>query len=263
MKRLAFALIGLASCSTDTFSGGGDSGTDGAVDAQNDGGTTGDGSSCATPPACSAVEECNAFDDTQQSSYAPFSDVSQSPGTLAFSTDQFVSCPRSVVATLASGVNGARAALGASKTITDAVSAHARIELDVLLPKNVTGGSTFLVLYANGDAAGSAVSLESAGGQWYVRLRATNGQKSITPRVGAWNHVALDVTFSASTSLGKATFEYVDANGTKQTAPLQDRTLPGGTATITQVAFSAGIVPFTSISAEMMTFMDDVVFTPQ
>jgi hypothetical protein len=263
MKRLAFALMALAGCSTDTFTGGGDSATDGpTTDARDDGGTTGEGGSCATSPVCSSVEQCNAFDTPE--AYPPFFDLSQAPGALAFSTDQSVSCPRSVAATIsASGVNGARAALSGSKAITNAVGAHARIEMDVLLPKTVTGGSTFLVLYANKDAAGSGVALESSNGQWNMRVRATNAQKSVNPRVGAWNHVALDVTFSAANNLGQATFEYTDASGSKQSTSITDSTLPGGTATFSELAFTAGIVPFATLSAPMTTYMDDVVFTPQ
>ena len=265
MKRLAFALLGLASCSNDTFTGGDDSGTDSPVDAQPAEGGSGEGGSCASPPVCSSFEQCNAFDDTQQSSYVPFFDLSVAPGSIGFSTDQFVSCPRSVASTMGAGsAAGARAALGGSKTITTSpLSAHGRIEMDVMLPATVTGGATFLALYANNDAMTSGVALEWAGGQWYMRVRATNNQQNITPRVGVWNHVAIDVTFSASSSIGKASLEYVDGSGKKQIATLQDSTLPGGTTVISRFDFTAGIVPFNTVSAEMKSFMDDVVFTPQ
>jgi hypothetical protein len=259
MKRLAFALLGLASCSTDTFSGGDDSGTDGQADVRADGVTGGD-ASCTSGSSCGSSSQCNAFDDLQASSLAPFFDISQPSGSLGYSKDQFVSCPRSLAATLAgSNVSGARAALNGFKQIT--VGTHARIELDMMLPKNVTGGSTFLVLYANSDASGSGVALEW-NGQWVVRIRASATPPTpINPHTDVWNHVVLDVTFSAT--LGKVEIDYNDPNDQKQVVELQGNTLPTTGATIAQFAFNAGIVPFASISSGMTTYLDNVVFTPQ
>jgi hypothetical protein len=264
MKWLAFALV-LTGCTADTFTGlDGATPTDGggAGDAPNEAGVDdgGDASCTPTPVACNAGSSCSSFDDQQTT---PFSDLSQSPGKIAFTSNPAKTCPYSLVVTMpAVGTAAqARAGIGYEAQVAPFPTMTAHVEMDIILPSTVTGPSTFVGLFANG-ASTSGIGFESTGSKWIIHNHVTDASAAVSPRTGVWNHVAIDVTFSAVNSLGAVKLTYDDASGSPATASLPtDSTLPGGTATVSSVSFSAGIFPV-STSAPMTCWIDDVVFTP-
>jgi hypothetical protein len=160
-----------------------------------------------------------------------------------------------------STVSGLGAILG-SKTIADSSTAHAHLDVDAYLPSSVGGPSTFLMLYANSDAIQSAVSLEAIAQTWTFRLRASNATVQIKPRVGAWNHISIDVTFASSNSAGKATIGYTDNQNNTQQTGLADSTLPGGSMSVTQLAAQIGVQVTAVTSASTSAYYDNVTFSP-
>lgn len=265
MKCLALALV-LTGCTADTFTGpDGSPGDGGSGDAIVEAGG-GDGSSC-TPGgiSCPTNGSCNAFDDGS-AVLKPFSDLSQNGGSQSFETEQAVTCPRGVVATVPQSSAGTpvRGAIGMTNLLlTPVPTGHARIELDILLPKPPTGPSFFLYLYAGTDFS-QGLGFEFQNGNWLLRNHITNDEVTLQPlpRTGAWNHVALDVTFSTSGNVGKSELDYVDESGTKQVATLQKETLSGGTTTYSQITFVAGVGTSGLTNGSMSVFLDDVVFSP-
>jgi hypothetical protein len=253
-------LVALAACSTDTFVGpDGSVGDSGPDDVRSNEGGSVDASPCnPTPLTCTPNQVCNTFDQSQPT-LAPFGDASQNGGAVTFTSDQFMTCPHAVAAMAPQTTGQARGAFGASAAITGVAVTHARVELDVLLPKNVTGSTAFVFLYANSDTS-HGVGLVNQGGNWFV-LDTTSGQnQGIDPRVGAWNHVALDVTFSESSNLGKVELDYIDSSGKPQIESFGSQTLVG--TTIQSVAFIAGVVPYGTTTAPTTAYFDDVVWSP-
>ena len=266
MKSLALALA-LTACTADTFTGADGSLEDGGSgDAIAEGGS-GDASGCAPGGfTCPANGSCNAFDDASPT-LAPFTNFSTNGGGQSFETDQAVTCPRGLVAMVPQAAAGSpvRGGIGLTNNLlTPSLTAHARVELDILLPKSPTGPSFFVYLYAGSDFS-QGIGFEFQNGSWLLKNHVTNDEVTLQPppRTGTWNHVALDVIFSTSGNVARSEVDYLDPTGTKQVAPLQGKaTLPGGTATVSQITFVAGVGTTGLTSGPMTVYLDDVAFSP-
>ena len=268
MKGLSFGFLGaaawvLTACSTDTFTGA-DADVDGGVtqDAASSDGSRSDAGCTPTPIVCPANALCSSFDDSQDNTFNPFANISLNGGSVTYETDKVVSCPRGILASSSSNATQPRGAIGASAKVTQVASAHARIETDVFLPDNVEGDVVFVALGANADST-TAVSFAWSSGNWVVVDGVTGDVANVQPRVGDWNHVALDVTFSsAATNLGKIELDYEDTNGHVQKASMQKATLPTGSATVSSVAFSLGVMPTGTAAGTTNAYYDNVQFSP-
>ncbi len=259
MKCLALLLGLLAACSTDTFTG-----PDGAFDDARTEGSTGDsGPTCQVAPACPAKAQCSGFDDANQS-LGTFVNISQNGGNVTFVSDLVVTCPYALAAfcpASASTSNAPRGAIGATAQITAVVTTHARLELDVIFPKTLTGAATFLFMYPNTDVNDGVGVIYT--GSWLLHDGVTNDDVSLEPKTGEWNHVALDVTFAQSDNIGALAFTYTDKNGQLQTAKLSKSTLDAGVVpTVSAINFGAGVLPFGTTSGPMVMHIDDVIFSP-
>ena len=257
MKRLALALV-LAGCSADTFVG-----ADGAVAGDaGGGGDAREDAGCTTGAACPPNALCSAFDDAQET-LGPFVNISQNGGNVTFETDQVFTCPRALAAfspMSPSTTTLPRGAIGATKSITAVVTAHARAELDVIFPKVLTGAASFLFMYANSDVNNGLGVVYT--GSWLVHDGVTNDDVNIDPKTGEWNHVAFDVTFAQADNVGVISFTYTDSGGNVQTAKLSKSTLGGGVPTVSSLNFGVGVLPFGTTSGPMTMYIDDIVFSP-
>jgi len=259
MKCLALLLGFTLACSTDTFTGPDGATADGGSD-----GLSGDsGGSCETPASCPPNAQCSTFDGTDKS-IAPFSNISQNGGNVTFESDVVVTCPQALVAFSAASTatNPSLGGIGSTGQLNiPSAVAHARVELDVILPKNPTGSAAFLFMYPNTDAM-HGVGLVWSGGTWLVHNAVTNDDNTISPRTDAWNHIALDVKFSASGGTGMIELDYIDANGKPQTSTMPHTTLSGTVPTVSSITFGAGVIPTGGTSGPMTMHIDDVVFEP-
>jgi hypothetical protein len=247
-------------CSTDTFvapDSGSDSGsTEGGVEA-------GGPDACAVPQACLPNQICLDFDHS--ASYSPFVDASKNGGKVEISSDQFVTCPHSMLSTvpIATATTPPSAAVAGVIPIQQLATAHGHLEADVYLPEKTPGAAGYLTIAANADLNTVVMLGVSQGGDWALYVQATTNAVTIQPRVGAWNHVVLDVTYSSSGGTGKATLQYTDTTGTTKTAQISDSTLPGGTNVVTSVAAGVGIQPTGASTDSVSAYYDDVAFGAQ
>jgi len=215
------------------------------------------GDGCAPPPICSQLEDCASFDD---GTYGPFASSASSGAMVSITSAERVSCPNGLMATIAS--NGASNATlyDDHKLGTSPTTAHPILELDVFLPSSPPAGLSFFSLYAsvNTTSASEAVTvlLASASDGWYLSL-VSSGSTKLTPppRVGAWNHMKLDVTFNASTS---ATLTYDRQDGLQGTAMLNEDL---NFSSITATGATVGVAT-AAAAAATTAYYDNIVFTP-
>jgi hypothetical protein len=179
---------------------------------------------------------------------------------ITTSTAERVSCPQSMLVSAESATSGT----ASRAVITDTQSAtatHAVLELDAYLPTSPTGAGSFIALSTSAATSGIGLGFGDGVYSLFVQAKSTNIPLSPPLRLGGWNHLKLDVTFSADNMVGSATLTY-DADG-------------GGRSPLTYSGITlANAVPITSLSAEvgidetmpptveMLVYFDNVAFTP-
>lgn len=257
--RFTLLFLGLAACSTDTFATS-DAATDGETDgtASVDGG--GDGMSCPPPPSCTASQQCTTFDDAV-APFGVFNNTSMGGGMVGITTDHFVTCPAGMLASLPP-TNGARATIGSTVGISPVAAVMVTLEVDAFLPTAVPGNVSFLAVGAAVDQSGVGLGAGVSG--YYLFVQASGQAMPLTalPKLGAWNHIRLDVTFSADNSMGSALVTYDTDTQGRKSAQVKNSTLPGGSGAPSNVSAEVGPNPETTLPSVIVAYYDDVVFTP-
>lgn len=246
-RALALSLCAVFGCSLATDLG------DLAGDASHvgdAGGEAGDGGGVCAPFACPANAECATFDTGLEQ---PFHDVSQGSGSTHVTPTEFVSCPDALESDIDPSTSGIP-----SGTATDSISvsslssAEVVLDLDVWLPAQPSGPISAFAL----RAGASSVSVEYALSTWALAVQASNKSTAIAPRVGAWNHMTLTVTF-ANGAAGSAKLDYLDSGGQLANAVITGVTY-GGVQSIDSLDAVLGLTG--QVTTKTTAFYDDVVF---
>jgi hypothetical protein len=243
------AVAALAACSNDIF-GSPDASDDASpADGAVDGG--GGPEACTSGLACSGTQAaCVTFDPNE----GPFTDQSLSPGSTSISTDEYVTCPSSLLSDLpTTGASVGKAIVSHDFTETGQ-SANITVDLSVWLPANANGAFSALAVRI-GDM--DVVQLASSAGSWFLRVLASGESRSIQPVLGAWNHMVLQVVFSNDTNIGEASLTYDADGGARPTAIIKDRTT--SSIAITTITADLGLQGTTT--AAMKAYYDDVIVT--
>lgn len=235
--------------------GGSDSGQAGDVtasDAAQDVATDAtDGSMCTSAPVCPMNAQCTTFDNP--SPFPPFTSSAKGFGTVQATSTTSVSCPSSLLATLpiVAASSGARATISSGGQ-TKTQPAHVVLELDMLLPAQTSPVSFFSVFPDSGGAVGLSVD---GTGTWQLYVRgASSTPLTPQPKVGAWTHMKLEVTFA---SAGQASLT-VDGNTTAFTGNTNSTN-----GNLGAVGVEVGIDPADGATTTAMSaYYDNVAYSP-
>jgi hypothetical protein len=246
---LAFPLVVMTACSTDTFTGvdAGDSGTGG----DSSGG--GDAHACV-PNFCQSAKASTCNDYDQPTTPSGWSTDTSSGLSLGPEQTNVTSCPTALQIVVspqaAPPVNQephaySVAALGNPGDVTAV--------FDALLPTipnaptGIADGFVIFSLRATADGAW-AVRLERSGDTaWFLRVHEGVGVAFSSPTqnilTGAWNHMSLSVHYASDAS-GSASLTYDTGSGPQTVTVTGHATLPntGVSPQVTSFAIGAGVL---------------------
>jgi hypothetical protein len=256
--RSALALVVVCSCSTDTFVGG-----DGSADASSD--TSAADASCG-PSFCAtqALSQGTVCTDFDESSSVP-TDWTQEllhGGSVSITSSSADAC-QSLQALMPSqpdaGQTGNSLARISKLMTVAGTSAHATLDLDVLLPTNDTMSYAFFFGIRAGNVT---IGLTHHGDPyWFVSSSPASVNLALAtagPVLGKWTHMTFDLKYETAQTTVSLTYVRADTNAQDNvtgSAPV------GATGVPNAVTFQVGIEAPGFVETNLAASYDNVIAT--